>query len=221
GFARYNEACTRLNELEGKLEERDSIKNRITSNERDTLVAKAALQILAEKIAQVEADRSEMGRIKPLVKEQTGLESRRTQLQTLLGELGALKERAAAAEEELTLRREEYKELSKQKLDTEKLKKQADTVLKWEEERRSAEAKLREKRAELERLTEREKEMARVRETVTRLSGEIETLEREMRSALDSEGLVAGIPGLEARDRKVVEEIATIRAVIDLDRRTL
>src|SRR5262249_41467440 len=99
--------------------------------------------------------------------------------------------------------------------------KQADTVLKWEEERRSAEAKLREKRAELERLTEREKEMARVRETVTRLSGEIETLEREMRSALDSEGLVAGIGGLEARDRKVVEEIATIRAVIDLDRRTL
>src|SRR5262249_26930652 len=43
GFARYNEACTRLNELEGKLAERDSIKNRLTSNERDTLVAQAAL----------------------------------------------------------------------------------------------------------------------------------------------------------------------------------
>jgi exonuclease SbcC len=221
GFARYNEACARLKEIEGKVDERDSIRKDLAVNERALALVQAAIQNLGEKLAQVEADKAELEKLRPLAEEQVRLEARRAELQTQLGELAALKERAAAAADELKARREEYKELSKQKLDSEKLKKLADAVPKYEEERKGAETKLREKRAELERLTEREKELGRARETVTRLAGEKAAIENDLQGALALESLVTGIDALDANDRKLMEEMASIRANIEHDRRTL
>lgn len=221
GFATYNEANAKLVELEAQAVVRDALKKELSDKERDHYRLEAATQAQRDKVSQFEVDRADLEKLAPLVEEQERTEARRTELQTMLGELNELRKRESAAKSELDSLRAEYANISKQIDEAEKLKATAERVPSLEEERRELEGELRETRVQLERLRERRNELKRVRENIAKLSGEIGTLEKEIASGVEAERLVEGLPQLEGEDQAAMEEIANLRASIDREKKIL
>jgi DNA repair protein SbcC/Rad50 len=221
GFGAYNEAKSRLSELEPQAALRDALKKELSEKERDHYKLEAATQTQREKVIQLEADRAELEKLAPQVDEQEKLEASRTEFQTRLGELNELRRRESAAKLELESLRGEYLELSKQIEEAEKLKGPAERVPHLEDERRTLESELRETRVQLERIRERRSELKRVKQNIAKITGEISTIEREIAAGLEAERLVEGLPQIEAEDQAAVEEIARLRANIDREKKIL
>jgi exonuclease SbcC len=221
GFVIYNEANARLAEFEAQAVARDKLKKELSDKERDHYKLEAATQAQRDKVTQLEVDRADVDKLAPLVEEQEKAEARRTELQTMIGELNELRKREIAAKSELDSLRAEYADISKQIDEAEKLKATAERVPALEEERRALEGEIRETRVLLERIRERKNELKRVRENMAKLSGEIGTLEKEIAAGLEAERLVEGLPQLEGEDQAAMEEIANLRASIDREKKIL
>ncbi|HVG17594.1 MAG TPA: AAA family ATPase [Blastocatellia bacterium] len=221
GFATYNEANARLAELEPQAILRDALKKELTDKEREHYKLEAATQAQRDKVLQLEVNRAELEKLAPLVEEQERAEARRTELQTMLGELNELRRRESAAKTELDSLRAEYADISRQIDEAEKLKTTAGRVPALEDERRAIEEELRETRVQLERIRERRNDLKRVRENIAKLSGEVSTLEKEIAAGLEAERLVERLPELEGQDQAAMEEIANLRASIDREKKIL
>ena len=221
GFQSYNEANAKLAELEPQAVLRDALKKELSDKERDHYKLEAAAQAQRDRVLQLEADRVELERLAPLVEDQEKAEARRTELQTMLGELNELRKRESAAKSELDSLRAEYADITRQIDEAEKLKATAERVPALEDERRALEGEIRETRVQLERIRERKNELKRVRENIAKLKGEIDTLEKEIAAGLDAERLVEGLPQLEGDDQAAMEEIANLRASIDREKKIL
>jgi exonuclease SbcC len=221
GFAIFNYANVILKELEAAATERDRIRRDLSNLERQLVKEQAATENLLEKLKTLEANRKELVKIEPLVNEQLKLEALRSKLQTAAGESAALKEQEAVTTRELTTLRNEYKELTRQVEEAEQLKAVCETLPALEEERRAIESSLRQSQFELDRHGKLDLELERVQANRSKILEELQTVERDIAASLASESAVNQIPGLEAKDRVAMEEIARIRAGLDRDRVTL
>ncbi|MFP5263638.1 MAG: AAA family ATPase [Blastocatellia bacterium] len=221
GFAAYNEANAKLAELEPLAAQRDALKKELADKEREHYRIEAAAQTQRDKVSQFEADRAELEKLAPLVEEQEKTEARRTELQTGIGELNELRKREGGAKAELDSLRAEYVDISRQIDEAEKLKTAAERVPALEDERRAIEGELRETRVQLERIRERKNELRRVKENIAKLSGQVGTLEKEITAGLEAERLVERLPELETQDQAALEEIASLRASIDREKKIL
>jgi exonuclease SbcC len=128
GHAAYNEANARLAELEPQAAQRDSLRKELSEKEREHDRAEILIQAQKEKVAQLEADRAELGRLAPLADEQGRIEKRRAQLQIELGELNALKNRREATAKELESLRADYADVSGKIEKAERLRETAERV---------------------------------------------------------------------------------------------
>jgi DNA repair protein SbcC/Rad50 len=221
GFQAYNEANAKLAELEPRAVLRDALKKELSDKERDHYKLEAATEAQRDRVLRLEADRAELERLAPLVEEQEKVEARRTELQTMLGELNEIRKRESAAKSELDSLRAEYADISRQIDEAEKLKATAERVPALEVERRELESEIRETQVQLERIRERKNDLKRVRENIAKLKGEIDTLEKEIAGGMEADRLVEGLPQLEGEDQAAMEEIANLRASIDREKKIL
>ena len=221
GYGSYNDSNMRLTELEPQIAIRDAFREEHSEKEREVFRVEEKIETIREKLKQIEMDEAEIERLKPLVAEQERLESMRGELQKSLGEMGVLKERVEAGEHDLEILRHEYSGLSKQIAEAENLKAEAKRVPKLEEERKRLESELREMRVAFERLTERKKELLRTREALSRITGEINTLEKEMQAGLAAEQIAATLPQLEIENEAALSEIADLKARIEREEQVL
>src|SRR5581483_1167911 len=187
GYASYNAAYTRLQELEPQAVRRDELRNAHGEAEHQRIRLETIIQGQREKLAQVVYDKAELERIAPLVVEQESLEARRSEIQTTLGEMKALARRLTVAEADLQKFRLEYREVTQRVEEAEKLRDVAARVPALEQQRRDAEVELREARVQLERLNERQKELQRTQANVAKLTGELQTIDREIEAGLRAE----------------------------------
>ncbi len=130
-------------------------------------------------------------------------------------------EQVKTAERELGASRAEYLDISKRIKEAEKLRETAEHAPRLEDDRRRLEAELREMRVALERISERKKELKRAQNNIAKITAEIETLEREMSSGLSAEKAAAELAELEALDQNTMEEIATLRASVEREKKIL
>ena len=221
GFAEYNEANARCAALEIEATKRDLLKREFSEKERELYRVETAAQTLGEKLTQIDADRKEIDRLAPLAHEQEQCEARAAELQTAIAELTVVAEQVKSAERELAASRTEYLDISKRIKEAEKLREIAERAPELEEDRRRLEAELREMRVALERINERKKELKRSRNNIAKISAEIETLEREMSSGLCAEKAAAELAELETLDQTTMEEIATLRASVEREKKIL
>src|SRR5262249_35189544 len=91
GFAIYNDASSRLVELEPQAVLRDALKKDVSEKERERFKIEASIQAQREKLEKLEGDKAELDRLGPFVDAQISLEKRRAELQTLVGELAVLR----------------------------------------------------------------------------------------------------------------------------------
>ncbi|HWP44260.1 MAG TPA: hypothetical protein VNO14_13535, partial [Blastocatellia bacterium] len=211
GHSIYEEASQSLERLQEQASERDSIRQQFNQAERESIRIETTLQAHRDALARLEADRLEVERLAPLVEEQNRLEARRGELQMLIGEMGGLRQRVPALENELNEFRKQYSDLKKHITEAESQKELAESALRLDEERRRLEAELRELRVSLERLSERSKELKRSKEKMRRLEAEIKTVEKELRAGEEAEKLSAALPQIEAQAQAASEEIAMLK----------
>jgi DNA repair protein SbcC/Rad50 len=221
GFDAYNEANTRCAALEIQATRRDLLKREFSEKERELYRIETSAQALAEKLGQIDADRKEIDALAPLAREQERLEARAAELQTAIAELTVVAEQVKIAERELDSSRAEYLDISKRIKEAEKLRETAEHAPELEEERRTLEAESREMRVALERVSERKKELKRARNNIAKISAEIETLEREMSAALPADKAAYELAELETLDQATMEEIATLRASVEREKKIL
>ncbi len=221
GYESYNDSTRRITELEPRLRERDIIKKELSEKEREGYQIEASLQGTRDNLKQIEADKTEIERLRPLIGEQERLETRRSDVQKLLGHLGALEERYQAGEKELQTLRKEFAGISRQIDEAEKLRESAESVPLLEKKRVSSEVELREMRVALERLGERKREYNRLRDVISRFEGEIHTLEREIDLGGDAEKQAEKLPQLEADSQTVTEEVAAVKEIIKREKEIL
>jgi exonuclease SbcC len=221
GFDEYGRANTRLTTLEDQAIKRDSLKRDFSEKERELYRVETAAQSFGEKLGQIEADRKEIELLEPLAREQAQLEARAAELQTAIAELTAVSEQIKAAERELDTSRTEYLDISKRIKEAEKLREQAERAPQLEDDRRRLEAELREMRVVLERLSERKKELKRAQGNIAKISAEIKTLEKEMQAGKAAERAAASLAELETNDQATMEEIATLRASVEREKKIL
>ena len=217
GYASYNDSYRRLQELEPQAARRDGLRQRHTEAEHQRIRLEAVIKGQREKQAEIEIDRAELARIAPLVTEQERLEARRSEIQTLLGEMSAVTRRLEVEEAELAKLRDEWRDVKHQVGEAEKLRERAQRVPALEQQRRDAEAQLRESRVLLERSTERRRELARSEENLAKLAAEIQTIEREIEAGQKFEELAAALPQLELEERTLLTAIANLQARIERD----
>src|SRR5215471_12012978 len=221
GFAAYTDACERLSLLEKRAEERQSLRAEIDARRRQLITIEASIQNLGEKLAHVEADKKLLAGLLPMIDEQEKLEKKKSKLLAFAGEAKEMREQRRLLEIELEMLRNEYRSLAKKIEECESLKSQAESVQVLIEQRTCLEAALNDKRLELQRTGERRSELVRVKDGMVHLGEQIGPIEIGIATALGAEQTVAAIPQLEQDDRRLTEEIARIRASIELDRRTL
>lgn len=221
GYASYNESNARLSELEPQVLQRDALKKELSEREREHFRVEASVQTRREKVAQLEADGKEVERLSPLVTEQEGIEKRRADLQTQLGETNALGRRQEAAKKELESLRVDYADISKKIEESEHMRESAERVPELERQRRAFEEELREMRVQLARISEHQRELKQVRNSIAKLNGEIQTLEKEIEFASKSERLAANLPQLESDYGAVFEEATGLRLSIEREEKIL
>jgi exonuclease SbcC len=221
GFAAYTDACERLSLLEKRAEERQSLRAEIDARRRELITIEASIQNLGEKLAHVEADKKLLAGLLPMIDEQEKLEKKKSKLLAFAGEAKEMREQRRLLEIELEMLRNEYRSLAKKIEECESLKSQAESVQVLIEQRTCLESALNDKRLELQRTGERRTELVRVKDGIVHLSEQTGPIETGIAAALGAEQTVAAIPQLEQDDRRLTEEIARIRASIELDRRTL
>lgn len=221
GFENYTRANTRLATLEEQAVKRDQVKRDSSEKERELYRIETTSQAVTEKLSQIDSDRKEIERLAPLIEEQARLEARATELQTSIAELTAIAEQIKSAERELESSRGEYLDISKRIKEAEKLRVQAVRTPQLEEDRRNLEAELREMRVALERLSERKKELKRAQANIAKISAEIKTLEKEMQAGEESAKAAARLTELEAEDQATMEQIATLRASVEREKKIL
>ncbi|HJQ26630.1 MAG TPA: SMC family ATPase [Blastocatellia bacterium] len=217
GYASYNVAYLRLQELEPLAARRDELRKAHSDAEHQRIRLETVIQGQSEKLAQIASDKAELERIAPLVVEQESLEARRSEIQTTLGEMKALASRLTVAEVDLQKFRQEYREVTQRVDEAESLRDLAGRVPALEQQRRDAEAELREARVQLERLNERQKELQRTQANVAKITGELHTIDREIEAGLRAEELAARLPQLEDEERALITESANLRARIERD----
>ncbi|MEW6213143.1 MAG: SMC family ATPase, partial [Acidobacteriota bacterium] len=215
GFEIYTQAVARLVDLEREAVERDGLKKKYSDTERDLIRVETSLDAEKGRLEEMEAAREELDRLAPLEKEQSELEENRSRIQTEMGKLEALKERAAAAEGDLISFRAEFTTLKKQIEEAESHREMAEKFPALEEARRACESKLRELEVAEQRRRDRLRELGRVREKISNIEGEIKTLEKEIHAAEKAERLAALVPKLEADDQALMEEITALRLSIE------
>ncbi len=215
GFEIYNQAVARLAELDAQAMERDILKNRYSEIERDLIRLEPSIESEKAKLHELEAARDELERLTPLEKQQAELEENRSRIQTEIGRLDVLKERAAAAAGELDSFRKEFAALKKQIEDAQSHREVAEKFPELEEARRQSESRLRELEVAEQRRKDRLRELARVREKISNVEGEIKTLDKEIQAAEKSELLAGLVPKLEIDDQALMEEITALRLSID------
>ena len=221
GFDEYNRANAHLAALEVQAIERDILKRDSSGKERELYRIETTAQTVAEKISKIDSDRKEIELLAPLINEQAQLEARAAELQTSIAELMAIAEQIKSTERELESSREEYLEISKRIKEAEKLREQAERAPQLEEDRRNLEAELREMRVMLERLSERKKELKRAQANIAKISAEIKTLEKEMQAGQEAANAAALLSELETEDQATMEEIATLRASVEREKKIL
>ncbi len=221
GFKAYNEASLLLDELGPKATERDQINKEVSDRERESFQIEASLKSVREKLTQIDSDREEIERLAPLAEEQSRLETRLADLQTVLGELISLRTHKEAVDRELAAFRAEYSDLKKRIEEAESLREPAEAAPRLQQERRDLEFELGESKVALERKTERARELRRVKETIAKLNGEITTIEKDMRAGAEAEAMATGLSQLEAEDQAAMEEIADLRASIEREKKIL
>lgn len=221
GFKAYNDAGLKLDELEPKAVERDRLQKELSDRERESFQIEASLRSVREKLSQIESDREEIGRLAPLAEDQVRLETRLSELQTIMGEMISLRTHKEAVDRELTAFRAEYADLKKRIEEAESLRELAEAAPRLQEERRDLEFELGESKVALERKTERSRELKRIKETIAKINGEISTIEKEMRAGADAEMMATGLPRLEAEDEAAMEEISDLRASIEREKKIL
>ena len=221
GFEEHNLANARLAAFEEQAVKRDALKREASEKEREHYRAETAAQTVAEKLGQIDSDRRQVEQLAPLVEEQAQLESRGSGLQAAIAELTAIAEQIKSAERELESSREEYSDISKRIREAEKLREPAERAPRLEEDRKSLEAELREMRVVLERLNERKKELKRAQANIAKIAAEIKTLEKEMEAGQEAEKAAARLTELEAEDQTTMEEIATLRASVEREKKIL
>ncbi|MFL6275969.1 MAG: AAA family ATPase [Blastocatellia bacterium] len=217
GYASYNIAYSRLQELEPLALRRDEVRKAHAEADHQRIRLEATIQGQREKLAQIDLGKTELERIAPLVGEQEGLEARRSEIQTALGEMKALSRRLTVAENDLQKFRGEWREVTQRIEEAEKLRDVAERVPALEQERRGTEAELREARVQHERLIERQKEMQRAQANIAKLTGELQTIDREIAAGLRAEELAAKLPRLEEEERKLITQAANLRARVERD----
>jgi exonuclease SbcC len=221
GYRLFSETAEMLGMLEPRALKRDEIRKRLGEKEREQVRLEAESRHWAEKAEKLKSDRAEMERLAPLVDEQERAEKRRQELVAALGELKALKRREAQSKAELEKLRNEYADLTRQIADAEGVREMAEKAPALERERKKGEAELRETEVQLERLSERKRELNRSREVIGRLTAELRALDNELAGALKAEEMASGLSRLEQEDQKAVEEIATLRAGIEGEKKIL
>jgi DNA repair protein SbcC/Rad50 len=221
GFAAFNDASRRLSHLESESAARDLIRIEVAQKERQHIRLQAGLENLRERLNELLRDKDSLAALRLVIERQVLLEARRRDLQVAAGEMASLQEMLAATDRELDRLRAEYRDASRRVEESQKLKVLADKTPALEGERRKVEAELRGKQIELSRLVERKAEIARVMEGIASLDAEIRTLEKTIESAGRQQDLNESVAALEDEERRTTEAIATIRAELDLDERTL
>src|SRR2546423_5665883 len=217
GYASYNAAYLRLQELEPQAVRRDELRHAYSEAEHQRIRLETVIQGEREKLAQVDSDKAELERLAPLVVEQERLEARRSEIQTGLGEMKALANRLTVAEADLQKFRLEYREVTQRVDEAEKLRDLAGRVPVLEQQRRDAEAELGEARVQLEWLNGRKKELQQKQASVAKLNGELHTIDREIEAGLRAEELAARLPQLEEEERRLITDAANLRARIERD----
>src|SRR5581483_4857300 len=109
------------------------------------------------------------------------------------------------------------REVTQRVEEAEKLRDVAARVPALEQQRRDAEVELREARVQLERLNERQKELQRTQANVAKLTGELQTIDREIEAGLRAEEMAASLPQLEEDERALITETANLSARIERD----
>lgn len=217
GHESYNIAYRRLQELEPLALRRDELRKAQAEAEHQRIRLEATIQGQREKLAQIDSDKAELTRLAPQVSEQERIEARRSEIQTSLGEMNALARRLQTAEADLLKFRGEWREVTQRIDEAEKLRDLAERVTLFEQQRRDAEAELRESRVLLERLNERHKELKRAQENLAKLTGELQTIDREIAAGLQAEEVAARLPELEEEDRALITAAANLKARIERD----
>jgi exonuclease SbcC len=221
GFEVFNEASLLLAELEKQAVERDSLRAKHTETERQLIRIEAAHNAETEKLAAIESARLEIERLIGMEKEQSNLESERGRLQEEISRLTALKAQAELADRELGTFRREFSELSRQIEEAEKYRAKAERVPSLEEERRRTEAHLRELQVNDQRLKDRRRELVRAEENISRLGGEIKTLEKELAACRLAQRAASQLPEIEKENQEIIEEIAALKINIERETRLI
>lgn len=221
GYARYNEATTRLAELEPQAIKRDQLKVALSEKEREQYRLEANINSLQERLKQIEDDKKTVQSLEPLIKEQGTLEHQRSELQSTVTELNLLKRQADEGEIEIKRLRVEFQELKGQIEETEKLKELAESLPTLEDERKRVEIEYSEMRVAIERLSLKKKESSNISARLAKLGAEIKTLEGEVILAGDAEELAEALPQLEADNQFLMEQVTELRLSIARENKIL
>ena len=221
GFNAYSDAAKQLSELESESAVRDRIKAELAEKERQQIRLHANLQNLREKLSELMDNKDALQALAPLIEAQCVLEARLRELRTAAGEATSLQERLVVTERELDSLRAEYRDISRRLDECQKLKGVAARAAGLEVARSGAESELRGKQLDLERLSQRKVEQGKVIDAIAKQELELQNLEQTIDSSLPHDQIVLSIAALETDERQTVEEIANIRAALELDERTL
>ena len=221
GYRLFVESAEMLSALEPKALKRDELRKRLGEKEREQVRLEAESRHQREKVEKLKADRVEMERLGPLVDEQERYEKRKEEIVAALGELNAVRRREAQSKAELEKLRREYADISRQIAEAEGVREMAEKAPGLEQERKKVEGELRATEIQLERLSERKKEHKRAREVINRLTAELQTLDKDLDGALKAEDMASTLSRLEQEDQEVVQEIATLRAGIEGEKKIL
>ncbi len=221
GYRRYNEATARLAELEPQSVKRDQLKNALSEKEREQYRIEASLISLNEKLKQLENDKKVLKSLEPLIKEQGILELQKAELQNTITELNLLKHQADEGEFDIQRLRGDFQDIKSQVDQTEKLKDLAESLPIVENERERVETEYSETLVALERIGSKKREASNVSARVSKLAGEIKTLEGEIQSATIAEELAQALPQLESDNQSLMEQVTELKLSITRENKFL
>jgi DNA repair protein SbcC/Rad50 len=221
GYNAYCEASQRLEQLELEAVDRDRLRGEFAEKDKEHIRLQGTLQNLRDKLGELSRDKEGLRQLGPAIDQQVALESSRRELQAAASERPSLVERLEGTDRELAALRVEYREVTHKIEECEKFKSLAVKTAGLEVARSNAESGLRGKQIELDRMTQRKAELGRLSESVALIEGELKNLESTLQTEDDHGDLVESISALESEEHRTIEEIAGLRAALEMDEHTL